>query len=69
MLLLAKSHIQFPGGIWPDCRGRLAIGSTFDTSDVVVLDNSNLKIATSRNYHHFFPRSIWRNIRKTRSRT
>src|SRR5260370_29060357 len=29
---------------------------TFDTSGVVVLDNSNLKIATSRNYHHFFPK-------------
>ncbi|MEQ0517921.1 DUF262 domain-containing protein [Klebsiella sp. JB_Kp010] len=26
-----------------------------DDSDVI-LDNSNLKIATSRNYHHFFPR-------------
>jgi hypothetical protein len=23
---------------------------------MVILDNSNLKIATSRNYHHFFPR-------------
>jgi hypothetical protein len=24
---------------------------------VVILDNSNLKIATSRNYHHFFPQA------------
>jgi hypothetical protein len=29
---------------------------SFDTNGVVILDNSNLKIATSRNYHHFFPR-------------
>ncbi len=29
---------------------------TFDTNGVVILDNSNLKIATSRNYHHFFPK-------------
>lgn len=27
-----------------------------DTNSVVILDNSNLKIATSRNYHHFFPK-------------
>jgi hypothetical protein len=24
---------------------------------MVILDNSNLKIATSRNYHHFFPKA------------
>ena len=30
---------------------------SFDTNGVVILDNSNLKIATSRNYHHFFPRA------------
>lgn len=29
---------------------------SFDTNGLVILDNSNLKIATSRNYHHFFPR-------------
>ena len=29
---------------------------SFDTNGVVILDNSNLKIASSRNYHHFFPR-------------
>lgn len=29
---------------------------SFDTNGVVILDNSNLKIAASRNYHHFFPR-------------
>jgi hypothetical protein len=28
---------------------------SFDTNGIVILDNSNLKIATSRNYHHFFP--------------
>jgi hypothetical protein len=28
---------------------------SFDTDGLVILDNSNLKIATSRNYHHFFP--------------
>ena len=28
-----------------------------DDSDVI-LDNSNLKIATSRNYHHFFPKNF-----------
>ena len=30
---------------------------SFDTNGVVILDNSHLKIATSRNYHHFFPRA------------
>ena len=30
---------------------------SFDTNGIVILDNSNLKIATSRNYHHFFPRA------------
>lgn len=29
---------------------------SFDTNGVVILDNSNLKIASSRNYHHFFPK-------------
>jgi hypothetical protein len=29
---------------------------SFDTSGVVILDNSHLKIAASRNYHHFFPK-------------
>jgi hypothetical protein len=30
---------------------------SFDTNGLVLLDNSNLKIATSRNYHHFFPKA------------
>ncbi|MCB5288345.1 MAG: hypothetical protein LHW64_11185, partial [Candidatus Cloacimonetes bacterium] len=30
---------------------------SFDTDGIVVLDNSNLKIASSRNYHHFFPKN------------
>ncbi len=30
---------------------------SFDTSGLVNLDNSHLKIATSRNYHHFFPKA------------
>lgn len=29
---------------------------SFDTDGEVILDNSNLKIALSRNYHHFFPK-------------
>lgn len=29
---------------------------SFDTDGIVILDNSNLKIASSRNYHHFFPK-------------
>ncbi len=29
---------------------------SFDTNGSVILDNSNLKIASSRNYHHFFPK-------------
>jgi hypothetical protein len=29
---------------------------SFDTNGDVILDNSNLKIASSRNYHHFFPK-------------
>ena len=32
----------------------------FDTNGKVLLDNSHLKIANSRNYHHFFPRSFVR---------
>lgn len=31
---------------------------SFDTNGSVILDNSNLKIATSRNYHHFFPKKF-----------
>ena len=31
---------------------------SFDTNGIVILDNSNLKIASSRNYHHFFPKEI-----------
>lgn len=30
---------------------------SFNNNGTVILDNSWLKIATSRNYHHFFPRS------------
>lgn len=30
---------------------------SFDTNGLVILDNSHLKIATSRNYHHFFPKA------------
>ncbi|MCB6185085.1 DUF262 domain-containing protein [Leeia sp. TBRC 13508] len=30
----------------------------FDDDSDVVLDNSNLKIASSRNYHHFFPKAF-----------
>jgi len=30
---------------------------SFDTHGMVILDNSNLKIASSRNYHHFFPKA------------
>ena len=30
---------------------------SFDSDSVVNLDNSNLKIATSKNYHHFFPKA------------
>lgn len=30
---------------------------SFDTNGLVILDNSNLKIATSKNYHHFFPKA------------
>ncbi len=33
---------------------------TFDTNGSVILDNSNLKIASSRNYHHFFPKDYLR---------
>lgn len=29
----------------------------FDDDSDVILDNSNLKIASSRNYHHFFPKA------------
>lgn len=29
---------------------------SFDTNGSVILDNSNLKIASSRNFHHFFPK-------------
>jgi hypothetical protein len=30
---------------------------SFDTNGVVILSNDNLKIASSRNYHHFFPKA------------
>jgi hypothetical protein len=30
---------------------------SFDSNGLVNLDNSNLKIATSRNFHHFFPKA------------
>jgi len=31
---------------------------SFDSNSIVNLDNSNLKIATSKNYHHFFPKAF-----------
>jgi hypothetical protein len=31
---------------------------SLDTNGIVNLDNSNLKIASSRNYHHFFPKGF-----------
>src|SRR5207247_11478355 len=31
---------------------------SLDTNGVVILDNSNLRIASSRNYHHFFPKDF-----------
>lgn len=37
---------------------------SFDTNGVVVLDNSNLKIAASRNYHHFFPKKYMEETNK-----
>ena len=37
---------------------------SFDTDGIVVLDNSNLKIASSRNYHHFFPKKHLENNNK-----
>jgi len=37
---------------------------SFDTNGVVILDNSNLKIATSRNYHHFFPKAYLAGVDK-----
>jgi hypothetical protein len=36
---------------------------SFDTNGVVILDNSHLKIATSRNYHHFFSKDFLRKAR------
>lgn len=37
---------------------------SFDTDGIVNLDNSNLKIASSRNYHHFFPKKYLENNHK-----
>ncbi|WP_210546115.1 DUF262 domain-containing protein [Rhodoferax sp. PAMC 29310] len=37
---------------------------SFDTNGLVILDNSNLKIATSRNYHHFFPKAYLESVGK-----
>jgi hypothetical protein len=37
---------------------------SFDTNGVVILDNSYLKIASSRNYHHFFPKAYLANVAK-----
>lgn len=37
---------------------------SFDTNGMVILDNSNLKIASSRNYHHFFPKAYLANVAK-----
>lgn len=37
---------------------------SFDTNGLVILDNSHLKIATSRNYHHFFPKAYLASVDK-----
>jgi len=37
---------------------------SFDNNSTVLLDNSNLKIASSRNYHHFFPKKHIENANK-----
>lgn len=37
---------------------------SFDTNGLVILDNSHLRIATSRNYHHFFPKAYLTNLGK-----
>jgi hypothetical protein len=42
---------------------------SFDTNGVVILDNSHLKIATSRNYHHFFPTAYLATATRTKIRT
>lgn len=42
---------------------------SFDTNGSVILDNSNLKIATSRNYHHFFQRCTWKRRTKAKRQT
>ena len=39
---------------------------SFDTNGVVILDNSHLKIATSRNYHHFFPKAYLDSVDKSK---
>jgi hypothetical protein len=39
---------------------------SFDTNGLVILDNSNLKIATSRNYHHFFPKAYLDSVDKSK---
>lgn len=37
----------------------------FDNNDMVILDNSHLKIAASRNYHHFFPKKYLEETRRS----
>lgn len=37
---------------------------SFDTNGIVILDNTNLKISSSRNYHHFFPKKYLENNNK-----
>jgi hypothetical protein len=39
---------------------------SFDTNGIVILDNSNLRIATSRNYHHFFPKAYLASIDRSK---
>lgn len=39
---------------------------SFDTNGLVILDNSHLKIATSRNYHHFFPKAYLDSVDKNK---
>lgn len=39
---------------------------SFDTNGLVILDNSNLRIGSSKNYHHFFPKAFLAEHRKGR---
>jgi len=55
-----KSHKFATGDAF--CKGILCILSYFEPrsfakNSIVLLDNSYLKVSTSKNYHHFFPKS------------